>query len=117
MEFLRRADRVGRNTRPRCQDRRVHRRGTPKGRDWYIGAMTNWTPRDLEIDLSFLPAGNLPMESYQDGVNANRCERLQAGEEPCDKTTKLKITLAKEAVGRPEFIPDGRHSTANYRCS
>ncbi|MCL1973540.1 MAG: glycoside hydrolase family 97 protein, partial [Bacteroidetes bacterium] len=26
-----------------------------KGNDWYIGGMTNWTPRDLELDLSFLP--------------------------------------------------------------
>ena len=43
-----------------------------KGRDWYIGAMTNWTPRDLEIDLAFLGKGSLRMETYQDGVNANR---------------------------------------------
>jgi alpha-glucosidase len=43
-----------------------------KGSDWYIGAMTNWTPRDLEIDLTFLPAGSFHMETYQDGVNANR---------------------------------------------
>jgi len=43
-----------------------------KGNDWYLGAMTNWTPRDLEIDLAFLPAGSFHMETYQDGVNANR---------------------------------------------
>ena len=24
------------------------------GRDWYVGALTNWTPRDLEVPLSFL---------------------------------------------------------------
>jgi len=41
------------------------------GQDWYIGAMTDWTPRDLDLDLSFLPAG-LRMEAYQDGVNAGR---------------------------------------------
>src|SRR5581483_7518453 len=28
------------------------------GNDWYVGAMTDWTPRDLEIDFSFLPDGN-----------------------------------------------------------
>jgi alpha-glucosidase len=43
-----------------------------KGNDWYLGAMTNWTPRDLEIDLAFLPAGSFRMETYPDGVNANR---------------------------------------------
>ena len=42
------------------------------GRDWYIGAMTDWTGRDLNIDLSFLPAGNFQMVGYQDGANADR---------------------------------------------
>ena len=42
------------------------------GTEWYIGAMTNWTPRELEIDLSFLPKGKFRMEAYQDGINANR---------------------------------------------
>jgi len=42
------------------------------GRDWYIGAMTDWDPRDLNIDLSFLPAGNFEMDAYQDGANADR---------------------------------------------
>ena len=42
------------------------------GRDWYIGAMTNWTPRELTVDLSFLPDAPLHMEAYQDGVNAGR---------------------------------------------
>jgi Glycoside hydrolase 97. len=42
------------------------------GRDWYIGAMTDWEPRDLNIDLSFLPAGNFEMDAYQDGANADR---------------------------------------------
>ncbi len=52
------------------------------GPDWYIGAMTNWTPRELEIDLSFLPEGKFRMEAYQDGINADRYgERLQAGQD------------------------------------
>jgi len=65
------------------------------GRDWYVGAMTDWTPRDLEIDLSFLPSGSFTMESYADGVNADR----MAGD--YRKTTsqvgagkKLKVHLA-----------------------
>ena len=28
-----------------------------KGDDWYVGGMTNWTARDMEVDFSFLPAG------------------------------------------------------------
>lgn len=39
---------------------------------WYIGAMTNWTPRDFELDLSFLPAGHYRMTAWADGINAHR---------------------------------------------
>ena len=42
------------------------------GRDWYVGAMTDWTARELEVDLSFLPEGSYQMVAYQDGINANR---------------------------------------------
>lgn len=40
--------------------------------DWHIGAMTNWTPRDLTIDLSFLTEGIYEMEVWDDGANAAR---------------------------------------------
>src|SRR5262249_25759210 len=43
-----------------------------KGREWYVGAMTNWKARELEIDFSFLPDGSFRMNAYQDGMNASR---------------------------------------------
>jgi alpha-glucosidase len=43
-----------------------------RGDTWYIGALTDWTPRALTIDLSFLPAGEYEAAIFQDGVNANR---------------------------------------------
>lgn len=43
-----------------------------RGADWYIGAMTDWTARDLQIDLGFLPAGRYTAYIYQDGINADR---------------------------------------------
>ncbi|MGA8438431.1 MAG: glycoside hydrolase family 97 protein [Candidatus Sulfotelmatobacter sp.] len=65
------------------------------GSDWYVGAMTSWTPRELEIDLSFLPDGNYSMTSYQDGVNAARYgSDYQQIKAKVDKTTKLMIKLA-----------------------
>ena len=39
---------------------------------WYIGAMTNWTARDLTLDFSFLPAGKYQAEIFHDGMNADR---------------------------------------------
>ncbi len=41
------------------------------GREWYVGAMTDWNARDLDLDLSFLPAGEYGMEIFHDGVNAD----------------------------------------------
>ena len=43
-----------------------------KADTWFVGAMTNWNPRSLTIDCSFLPAGNYEAEIFQDGINADR---------------------------------------------
>jgi alpha-glucosidase len=42
------------------------------GRDWWLGAMTDWTARDLEVPLDFLPEGSFAVDAWQDGVNADR---------------------------------------------
>jgi alpha-glucosidase len=65
------------------------------GRDWYVGAMTDWTPRTLEIDLSFLPEGTFTMEAYQDGVNADRnASDYKKITSRVSRSTKLKLSLA-----------------------
>jgi alpha-glucosidase len=65
------------------------------GRDWYVGAMTDWTPRDLEVDLSFLPQGSFTIEAYQDGVNADHnASDYRKTTSQVSKSTKLKIHLA-----------------------
>ena len=65
------------------------------GHDWYVGAMTDWTPRELEIDFSFLPDGNFQMESFEDGVNADRmASDYKMTKTQVNKTTKLKVKLA-----------------------
>ena len=44
-----------------------------KGGDWYVGALTDWSARDLTVDLSaFLPEGRYRVELFRDGVNADR---------------------------------------------
>jgi alpha-glucosidase len=42
------------------------------GDEWYIGAMSDWTPRELTVDLSFLGKGSYGAEIYADGINADR---------------------------------------------
>ena len=44
-----------------------------KGDTWYIGGMTNWTARTLEVDLSqILGEGNYNVDLFRDGANAHR---------------------------------------------
>ncbi len=42
------------------------------GRKWYLGAITNWDPRDLELNLSFLGAGQFKANIYADAPDADR---------------------------------------------
>ena len=39
---------------------------------WYVGAMTDWTARDMTLNTAFLPAGEYELETYTDGPNADR---------------------------------------------
>ena len=65
------------------------------GSDWYVGAMTDWTARELELDFSFLPDGKFSMDAYQDGVNADRmASDYKMVKVQVNKTTRLKIRLA-----------------------
>jgi len=65
------------------------------GRDWYVGAMTDWTPRSLDIDLSFLGDGSFTIDAYQDGINAERfASDYKKTTSSVNKGSKLKINLA-----------------------
>ena len=43
-----------------------------KGDTWYIGGITNWTERDVNVDISQLGISFCVVELYRDGVNAYR---------------------------------------------
>lgn len=67
-----------------------------KGNTWFVGAITNWTERNLTLDFSFLKQGTYKAVIFEDGVNADRnatdykkvTMKITAGE-------KLKIHLAQ----------------------
>ncbi|SDF18548.1 glycoside hydrolase family 97 protein [Chitinophaga filiformis] len=44
-----------------------------KGNQWFIGAMTNWSPRDLTLHLAFLDGNRkYKVKILSDGINADR---------------------------------------------
>ena len=63
---------------------------------WYLGAITNWDERDIEIDLSVLPNfGAKSGHIFRDGINANRAARDYVSETVQVMGNKIKLHLAK----------------------
>ena len=64
------------------------------GDEWYVGAMTDWTSRELVLDLTFLPEGSYEVEIYRDGANAHRIARdykKEVVELPSDRKLPVKM--------------------------
>lgn len=38
---------------------------------WYVGALTSWEPREVEVDFSFLAEGEWEVALFRDGINAD----------------------------------------------
>jgi alpha-glucosidase len=65
------------------------------GDTWYVGAMTDWSPRELELNLNFLEAGNYSMKVWKDGVNAHRHASDFKNEElQISGNSEMKIQMA-----------------------
>lgn len=63
---------------------------------WYIGSITNWDARTVELDLSFLKEGNYVAEVFHDGANANRIASDYKKEIiPIPSNRKMMITMAQ----------------------
>jgi alpha-glucosidase len=78
------------------------------GKDWYVGALTDWTPRELAIDLSFLPAGSFLMDAYEDGPNADRQgSDYVRSKRDVDATAKVTARLAPGGGWAARITPKG----------
>lgn len=67
-----------------------------KGNDWYIGGLSNWDERTVEIDLSKFANGRYSAVMIIDGINANRkATDYQVIRKEVTSADKLKITVKK----------------------
>lgn len=65
------------------------------GDEWFVGGLTNWDQRTLEIDLSFLPKGMFRAEIFRDGTNAGKKGEDYIREiREVDQDTALSLSLA-----------------------
>ncbi len=68
------------------------------GESWYLGSMTDWSPRDFDVKLDFLPEGSYLLKSWIDGPNADR-----KGEDFAVRTE----TVSNKSVIRIHLAPGG----------
>jgi alpha-glucosidase len=61
------------------------------GNDWYVGSITNWSPRDVSLPLNFLGAGKYTAEIYRDAPDADENPQHATIEK---KTVQRTDTLA-----------------------
>lgn len=62
---------------------------------WYVGAMTDWNARTMELDLSFLGEGEWHVEYFADGINADRiASDYRKGTSVLPASRKLEVKLA-----------------------
>ena len=77
------------------------------GTAWYLGAMTDWTARELVVDLSFLGEGTFEMILYQDGINADRnASDYKMLKRAVTRADKLAVKLAPGGGWAGVLIPD-----------
>ena len=66
-----------------------------KAGQWYLGSMTNWTARQLEIPLNFLGAGNYRAKIFADGPDAaENAKSLRITNQLLNAQDHLKAQLA-----------------------
>ena len=65
------------------------------GEEWFIGAITNWDKRILELETGFLGSGIYRIEAIEDGINAGtRAEDYRKTETFIRAGEALKLNLA-----------------------
>ena len=68
--------------------------GRRKGDKYYLGGFNDWTPRNISVDLTFLPEGTYTAKIYKDGMNVDRvAEDYKLMEQTVTSADKLNIHM------------------------
>jgi alpha-glucosidase len=83
------------------------RRARPsrKGKDWFVGAMTNETDRTIQVPLAFLGEGQFKADVWQDGPKPTDIGKTQRA--ALKKTDTVTLRLAANGGGAIHLSPTG----------
>jgi alpha-glucosidase len=85
-----------------------------RGQRWFLGAMTNEAPRQIEVRLSFLGAGMWNARIFADGIKAAEPNRTPVliGEREVDSHQSLLLSLAPSGGQAIRFEKQGSSTLA-----
>lgn len=76
------------------------------GNEWYLGSITNWTARTVDVPLSFLGLGAYTAEIYADGSDAStQPKHVDIHRQQVRRTQSLTLHLAPGGGCAIRFIP------------
>jgi alpha-glucosidase len=76
-----------------------------RGSEWFLGSMTNWNAREVEIPLTFLGSGSYTAETYADAEDADRLPKnVSIQKMTVTRSTVLKVKLAPGGGYAARFI-------------
>lgn len=77
-----------------------------KGRDWYVGSITNWTARTISLPLSFLGEGSYRAEIYEDAQDADENpQHVSMESKTVTRSDTLTLHLAGGGGCAIRFVP------------
>jgi alpha-glucosidase len=66
-----------------------------KGNAWYLGGITNWKPRKIDVPLEFLASGDFDATLYVDGsLDESRPNAITKRRQQVSAKTSLPVSMA-----------------------
>jgi alpha-glucosidase len=76
------------------------------GNDWYVGSLTNWDEREVDIPLSFLGNGNYIAKIYADAADAaTDATHTTLSKVPVDRSTVLHVHMVSGGGNAIRILP------------
>jgi alpha-glucosidase len=77
-----------------------------RGDTWYLGSMTNWDARDLQVALDFLGSAHYEAQIFADGADADKvATSLNISTKSVSSSDKLSLHLAPGGGAAVIFTP------------
>ena len=77
-----------------------------KGGEWFLGSMTDWNSRELDLPLSFLGPGRYTAEVYADAPDADQYPKgVVVQKKTVERNSRLSFKLAQGGGYAVRFIP------------